>query len=40
MIINKKSPRFSQAATDLLTIGKYFIEEWFTYIRVFGSTID
>jgi len=41
MIFNKKAPRFSQeAATDLLAIGKYFIEEWFTYIRVFCSTAD
>ena len=41
MIFNKKSPRFSQeAATNLLTVSKYFIEEWFTYIRVFVSTTD
>ena len=30
----KKSPRFSkEAATNLLIVGKYFVEEWFTYIR-------
>jgi len=41
IIFNKKSPRFSQeAAADLLTVDKYFIEEWFTYIRVFGSIVD
>ena len=41
IIFNKKSLRFSQeAATDLLVVSKYFIEEWFTYIRVFGSTYD
>ena len=41
IIFNKKGPRFSQeAATDLFTVGKYFIEEWFTCIKVFGSTTD
>jgi len=41
IIFNKKAPRFSQeAAVDLFTIGKYFIEEWFTYISVFGNTAD
>lgn len=41
IIFNKKAPRFSQEATiELLTTGKYFIEEWFTYIRDFCSTID
>jgi len=41
IIFNKKAPRFSQeAATHLLTVGKYFIEEWFTYIRAFGITSD
>lgn len=41
IIFNKKAPRFPQeATTDLLFVKKYFIEEWFTYIRVFGSTTD
>lgn len=41
MIFNKKALRFSQeAATNLLVVGKYFIEEWFTYIRVSGSIVD
>ena len=41
IIFNKKAPRLSQEATiDLLVVRKYFIEEWFTYIRVFGSTAD
>jgi len=41
MIFNKKAPRFSyEAAANLLAVGKYFIEKWFTYIMVFGSTID
>ena len=41
IIFNKKAPSFSEVdATNLLVIGKYFIEEWFTYIRVFGSTAD
>ena len=41
IIFNKKAPRFSQEAkADLLIVGNKFIEEWFTYIRVFGSTVD
>ena len=41
IIFNKKAPRISQEATaDLHTVSKYFIEEWFTYIRVFGSTTN
>lgn len=41
MIFNKKAPKFSkEAATDLLVVGKYFVEEWFTYIKVFGSIVD
>lgn len=24
----------------LLLVGKYFVEEWYTYIKVFGSTLD
>ena len=41
MIFDKKAPRFSkEAATDLLVVGKYFVEQWFTYIRVYGSTTD
>jgi len=41
MIFNKKAPWFSQkAAVDLPTVSKYFIEEWFTYIRAFGSIDD
>ena len=40
-IFNKKAPMFSkEVATDLLVVGKYFVEEWFTYIRVFGSTMN
>jgi len=38
---NNKSPRFSKkAAINLLIVGNYFFEELFTYIRVFGSTLD
>jgi len=38
---NKKAPRFSkEASTELIVVGKYFAEEWFTYIRVYGSTTD
>lgn len=41
MIFNKKAPRFSQeSVANLLVVGKYYIKEWFTYIRVFGSTVD
>lgn len=41
LIFNNKAPKFSkEVATDLLAVRKYFIEEWFTYIRVFGSTTD
>ena len=40
-IFNKKAPRFyKQAVMDHLIVGKYFFVEWFTYIRVFGSTMD
>ena len=41
MIFNKEALRFSQeAATDLLAVRKYFVEDGFTYIRVFGSTVN
>lgn len=39
LILNKKAPKFSkEVATDLLAVDKYFVQEWFTYIRFFGST--
>lgn len=41
LIFDKKAPRFSkEATTNLLIVGKYFFEQWFTYIRVYGSTSD
>jgi len=41
LIFDKKAPRFSnEAATDLLIVGKYFFEQWFTDIKVYGSTTN
>jgi len=41
LIFNKKAPDFSKEATTyLLVVGKYFVEKWLTYIKVFGSIVD
>jgi len=38
MLCNKDAPRFSpEAEIDMLLVGRWFGEELFTYIRVFGS---
>ena len=38
IIFNEKSPRISkEASTDILPVSRWFAEENFTYIRVFGS---
>ncbi len=37
MLYNKDAPRFSpKAEIDILRVGRWFGEELFTYIRVFG----
>ena len=39
MIFNEKAPRVSKEANeDILPIARWFAEEKFTYIRVFGSS--
>ena len=39
MIFNKKAPRVSKEANvDMLPIARWFVEEKFTYIRVFESS--
>ena len=39
IIFDKKAPIFSkEATTDLLVVGKHFVEKWFTYIRVYNNT--
>ena len=41
LIFYKKTSIFSkEVAIDLLLVGKYFFEQWYTYIRVYGSTVD
>ena len=38
MIFNEKDPRVSkEASTDIISIVRWFTEEIFTHIRVFGS---
>ena len=38
MIFNKKSPRVSEeASAGILSVARWFAEENFTYVRVFGS---
>ena len=38
MIFNKKAPKVSdEANADILSVARWFAEENFTYIRVFGS---
>ena len=38
MIFNKRAPRVSEEANiDILPVARWFVEENFTYIRVFGS---
>ena len=40
IIYDKDPPRCSpEAQIDIISIAKWFGEEWFTYIRVFGSTV-
>lgn len=40
-IFNKHAPRLSdEASIDLTSIGNWFGEEKFTYVRVFGNTTD
>jgi len=38
MLYNKNAPRFShETEIDILLVGRWFEEEFLTYIRVFGS---
>ena len=38
-LYNKYAPRFSsEAEVDILPVARWFGEEWFTYVRVFGSS--
>ena len=40
MMYNEDPPRCSpEAQIDIIPIARWFGEEWFTYIRVFGSTV-
>lgn len=40
-IFNKPAPQLSdEISIDLTSIGNWFVEEIFTYVKLFGSTID
>jgi len=40
MLYDKDPPRCSpEAQIDIIPIARWFGEEWFTYVRVFGSTV-
>ena len=38
MIFNEKAPRVSkEASTNILIVARWFADEIFTYVRIFGS---
>ena len=38
ILYDKDAPRFSpEAEVDILLVARWFVEELFTYVRVFGS---